>query len=254
MKCRARLFALALACALAGGFARPAAAQEITVSAAASLQNPMREIGAAYQAAHPGATVHFNFAASGALLAQIAQGAPVDAFASADLETMDKAQAQGLVDAGSRVNFATNELVLVSPRERPVSLRALADLDRAGVRRIAIGTPSTVPAGRYARAALEKAQLWAVLTPKLVFAENVRQSLQYVSRAEADAGFVYRSDALSAVDQVRIDFAVPTDLAVLYPIARVSASRQRQAAGEFIAFVTGAAGQAVLARHGFGRP
>lgn len=245
-------FAALAGCAAAASLG--AAAQEITVSAAASLQNAMREIGTTYQAAHPGARVNFNFAASGPLLAQIAQGAPVDVFASADTETMDKAQAQRLITASSRADFAANELVLVSPVARPAPAKTLADLARPEVRRIATGTPASVPAGRYAQAALEQAALWGPLTPKLVFAENVRQALNYVARAEVDAGFVYRTDALVDQDKVRIDFTVPTAGPVRYPIARVAASPNGAAADAFIAFVTGAPGQAVLARFGFRRP
>jgi molybdate transport system substrate-binding protein len=250
MKRIARRLVLALLCSAAIG----ASAQELTVSAAASLQNAMREIGAAYQAAKPGTKINFNFAASGPLLAQIAQGAPVDVFASADAQTMDKAQAQALITPESRSDFAANELVLVSPLARAPSLKALADLSRDAVRRIALGTPASVPAGHYAQVALEAAGLWQPLTPKFVYAESVRQALNYVSRAEADAGFVYRTDALVDQDKVRIDFAVPSAGVVLYPIARVAKSASAAAADAFIAFVKSAPGQAVLARHGFKQP
>lgn len=226
-------------------------AREITVSAAASLQNAFRDIGASYQRANPGRQVHFNFAASGALLAQITQGAPVDVLATADVETMDKAQARGLLKAGTRVDFAANELVLVSPRSRSPGLSSIADLRRPDITRIAVGTPSTVPAGRYAREALEQRGLWSALAPKFVFAENVRQALSYVSRAEADAGLVYRTDALIEQDQVRIDLAVPTATPVVYPMAVVGASTNAGAAADFISFVTGAPGRAVLTRYGF---
>ena len=242
-----RFVALTLTAALS----LAAQAQEITVSAAASLQNAMRDIGAAYQGAHPGSKVNFNFAASGPLLAQIAQGAPVDVFASADVETMDKAQAQGLIKVETRMNFAANELVLVSPLSQAASFKTLADLKRPAVAHIAVGNPATVPAGRYAQAVLEQEDLWAALTPKFVFAENVRQALNYVSRAEAEAGFVYRTDALIDKDKVRIDLTVPTARPVLYPLALVAASKHTAAAADFVKFVTGLSGQAVLARYGF---
>lgn len=235
-------------------FSSAASAQELTVSAAASLQNAMREIGAAYQAAQPGAKVHFNFAASGALLAQIAQGAPADVLASADTETMDRAQARQLIVAATRVDFAANELVLVSPLAQPATLKALADLAAPAVQRIAIGTLASVPAGRYAQAALEKQGLWTALQPKLVYADNVRQVLNYVGRAEAEAGFVYRTDALVDQDKVRIDLVVPTATRVVYPIAAVAASAHAKAAADFVRFVAGPSGQAVLGRHGFIRP
>ncbi len=244
-----------LACAFwAGLSALPATAQELTISAAASLGNAMRDIAAAYQAAHPGAKLNFNFAASGALLAQLQQGAPVDVFASADLDTMDRAEAAKLTRLETRVNFAANDLVLVSPLAQPPKARTLADLAGANVRRIAIGTPSSVPAGRYAQAALEAQGLWPAVNPKLVFADNVRQALNYVSRAEVDAGLVYRTDALIDKAQVRIDAVVVTVQPVLYPIAVVAASPNATAAAEFVRFVAGPAGQAVLARHGFRAP
>ena len=244
-----------LACALGAGLCTmPAAAQELTISAAASLGNAMRDIGSAYQAARPGARLNFNFAASGALLAQLQQGAPVDVFASADLDTMDRAEAAKLTRPETRVNFAANELVLVSPLARPPAARTLADLAGAGVQRIAAGTPSSVPAGRYAQAALEAQGLWSAVNPKLVFADNVRQALNYVSRGEVDAALVYRTDALTDKAQVRVDYTVPTAQPVLYPIAVVTASRNAAAATEFIRFVAEAPGQAVLARHGFRPP
>src|SRR5262245_12727138 len=117
---------LALGCVLSLG----AFAQELTVSAAASLQNAMRDIGAAYQAANPSVKLSFNFAASGPLLQQIAQGAPVDVFASADLETMDKAQAQNLIVPASRVNFTANQLVLITPMAKP-AVNSLNDLTKS---------------------------------------------------------------------------------------------------------------------------
>jgi len=240
---------------LVGLFGAPAvSAQAITVSAAASLQDAMRELGKAFGAAHPGIDITFNFAASGVLLAQLAQGAPVDVYASADLETMDRAQAQGLIETATRANFAANELVLISPATRPPTLNALSDLARPEVKHVAVGSVATVPAGRYARSALEGQGLWTTLTPKLVFAENVRQVLTYVGRAEADAGFVYRSDALLDAGKVRIDLVVPLAKPVLYPIARVAASKQPRAADAFITFVRSAQGQAVLARYGFTPP
>ncbi|HZE91547.1 MAG TPA: molybdate ABC transporter substrate-binding protein [Rhizobacter sp.] len=248
-----KVFQRSLFLLIGGGLSCAVAAHDLTVSAAASLQNAMREMGTAYQTANPSAKVSFNFAASGPLLAQIAQGAPVDVFASADLETMDKAQAQNLINPATRVNFAANELVLISPLAKPV-LASVNDLTKPAVERIAVGSPSTVPAGRYAQAALEKRGLWGVLSPKFVFAESVRQSLNYVSRGEVDTGFVYRTDALLEKDKVRIDLAVETEKPVLYPIALVSASKSAAAAGEFVKFVTGPQGQAVLAKYGFAKP
>src|SRR5690606_30842991 len=134
-----------------------------------------------------------NFAASGALLQQIAKGAPVDVFASADQQTMDQAQAQDLVKAGERRNFVTNSLVVIVPENAKAAPATLNDLEQ--YQRIAIGLPASVPVGRYTKSVLDKAQLWSAIEPKMIGAQSVRQALDYVARAEVDAGFVYATDA-----------------------------------------------------------
>ncbi|MDR7296222.1 molybdate transport system substrate-binding protein [Pelomonas aquatica] len=229
-----------------------ASAQQLTVSAAASLTDAFKAIAPRFEAARPGATVRFNFAASGVLLQQIAQGAPVDVFASADQETMDRAAAQKLVAAGTRRDFAANSLVLVTPPGGAVA--SMRDLAGAGVKRIAIGKPASVPVGRYTQQALENAQLWTGLQPKFVFADNVRQVLDYVSRGEVEAGFVYRTDAELARGKVGIAMTVGGHAPVSYPAAVVADSRQAALARDFVAFLGGAEAQGILAQYGFGRP
>jgi len=250
----ARIFRVALAalaCAMAGAQAQAA---DLTVSAAASLTNAFKEIGAAFEAANPDARVLLNFGASGALLQQIARGAPADVFASADLETMQQAEQQQLVRPGARVNFAGNALVVVVPQDATAVPRTLADLAAPGVKKVAIGIPASVPVGRYTKAVLEKAQLWPAIEAKMIGAQTVRQALDYVARGEVDAGFVYATDAALMPDKVKVAFVVPTDTPVVYPIAPVAASANPAAAQRFVAFVISPVGQAVLAKHGFGRP
>ena len=237
---------------LLAAVASPAA--ELTVSAAASLGNAFREIGGAFAAARPGTTVRFNFAASGALLQQIAQGAPVDVFASADEETMAQAVQRGLVAPAARAAFARNTLVVIVPSDAPALPRALADLVAPSFRRLAIGVPASVPAGRYARAALESAGLWPALATKTVGAQSVRQALDYVARGEVEAGFVYATDASAMADKVRVAFAVPTATPVRYPIAALAASGNAADAQAFVAFVLAPPAQAILRRHGFAPP
>lgn len=241
-------------CALVLGLVVQAAAgQSLVVSAAASLTNAFRDIGKAFEAAHPGTSVSFNFAASDVLATQIVKGAPADVFASADQDAMDRAvEANAIVDA-TRRDFAANALVLVTPA-KAAPLAALADLRNERIRRIAVGSPQTVPAGRYAKEALERAQLWSPLRAKLVFAQNVRQVLDYVAREEAEAGFVYATDAAIMRDKVRIAFDVPTTAPVRYPIAVVRDSGNGALAQAFIAFVAGDAGQRVLRQYGFRAP
>lgn len=231
-----------------------AAQQQFTVSAASSLTDAFKAIGQRFEAANPGVKVRFNFAASGVLLQQISQGAPVDVLATADAETLDRAATQRLVDTTTRRDFAANLLVLVEPARSGVGIRTLDDLAKPAVRRIAIGKPASAPAGRYTRQALEHAKLWTALTPKFVHADNVRQVLHYVARGEVEAGFVYRTDAALAPGQVRIALTASGHAPITYPAAVVAASRQPALAREFVAFLVSDAAQQVLANHGFVRP
>ena len=146
----ALVFALNASIAFAAG---------LTVSAAASLGDAFEAIGSAFAATHRGSAVRFNIAASGALLQQIAQGAPVDVFASADAATMDEAERRGLLRPGSRADFASNALVVVVPSDAAALPKSLAELAAPAIRRIAIGVPASVPAGRYARSALDDADV-----------------------------------------------------------------------------------------------
>ncbi|MBL8539237.1 MAG: molybdate ABC transporter substrate-binding protein, partial [Betaproteobacteria bacterium] len=118
----------------------------------------------------------------------------------------------------------------------------------------AIGSPTSVPAGRYAKGALEAAKLWDTLTPKFVFADSVRQALAYVARTEAEAGFVYATDAGIEKDKVKVAAEVPVTTAILYPIAQVTASRNPALARDFLGYVLSPAGQKQLAAFGFASP
>ncbi|HEY1130446.1 MAG TPA: molybdate ABC transporter substrate-binding protein [Roseateles sp.] len=231
-----------------------ATAQQLTISAAASLTDAFKEIAPRFEAAKPGATLRFNFAASGVLLQQIAQGAPVDVFASADQETMNRGADQKLIATPTRRDFAANSLVLITPAQAAPTVATLADLSKAEVRRIAVGKVASVPVGRYTQQALEATQQWTPLQPKIVFADNVRQVLDYVSRGEVEAGFVYRTDAELLKDKVRIAMTVGGHSPVTYPIAVVADSKQAALAQDFVAFLAGAQAQAILAKYGFGKP
>jgi len=245
---RRLLLSVALALPLA------AAAQQITVSAAASLTDAFKLLGPQFEATKPGVTVRFNFAASGALLQQISQGAPVDVFASADQTTMDRGVAQKLIDPATRKDFATNSLVLIEPAQGGPGLQTLQDLNGSAVRRIAVGKVASVPVGRYTKEALDSASLWTALEPKFVQADSVRQVLDYVSRGEVEAGFVYRTDAAIMGDKVKVVLTATGHSPVSYPVAVVADSRNKAIAADFIAFLNGSAAREVLGRHGFGTP
>lgn len=248
-----RLTAL-LACWLA--LTAPAAglAADLTVSAAASLTNAFRDLGPMFEAASPGTKVRFNFGASGALLQQIARGAPADVFATADQETLDQAQMKSLIDPATRRNFASNALVVVVPAASANVPGAVSDLAQAPYARIAIGLPASVPVGRYTKAALEAGGLWNAIEPRMIGAENVRQALDYVARGEVDAAFVYATDAAIMAGKVKVALAVPTTKPILYPVAVVAGSPHAAVAARFVEFLGSARAHAVLARYGFGKP
>jgi molybdate transport system substrate-binding protein len=231
-----------------------ASAAEVTVSAAASLTNAFKEIGAAFEKEHAGDKVLFNFAASDPLVQQIAKGAPVDVFASADQDAMDKADGLKLLASGTRKNFASNSLVLIAPQSGKAPLKSAADVAQPAVARVTIGNPASVPVGRYAKVALEHAKLWASVEPKLILGTSVRQCLDYVARGEVDAGFVYATDAAIVKDKVTVVATVPTETPVTYPIAVIAAGPQAALGRKFADYVRSPAGQAVLAKYGFGRP
>ena len=229
-------------------------AADLTVSAADSLTQAFQEIGSQFEAQNPGTKLRFNFAASGALLQQIVNGAPVDVLACADTDTMAKAVAKAVVNASDSKVFATNRLVLVTPAKSDLALKQLSDLKKPEVKRIAMGVPASVPAGHYAQGVLDKASLWADVKDKIISTQNVRQALDYVARNEVDAGFVYASDVQLMAGKVNVALQVATASAIQYPIAKVASSTQAAEAQKFIAFVQSEAGQAVLKKNGFTAP
>jgi molybdate transport system substrate-binding protein len=242
-----RIAAVVLICA-----AGAASAAEITVSAAASLNNAFREAAAVFEAAHPGDRVLLNFAASDALAAQIAKGAPADVFASADQESMDRARPH--LAPGSRRDFASNRLVVAVPFGSKLDLRTLADLRQPAVQRLTTGNPASVPVGRYTKGALEKVALWGELEPKFVFGTNVRQSLDYIARGEVEAGLVYQTDVASQAEKVRTAMVVPTTTPITYPLALIKKGPNPAGGRAFVEFILSPGGQSILARFGFGKP
>ncbi|WP_090116091.1 MULTISPECIES: molybdate ABC transporter substrate-binding protein [unclassified Cohnella] len=235
----------------ASGQASPTAEEtELTVSAAASLTDALGELKALYENAHPNVTLSFNFGASGALQQQIEQGAPADLFLSAATKNM-----QALVDKGlmqEQRDLLKNELVVVVPSDAQSAVAKLEDLSSDAVKKIAVGIPESVPAGGYAKDALTAAGLWDSLRAKLVQGKDVRQVLQYVETANADAGFVYKTDALSS-DKVKVAFAVdPSQYKpIVYPVGVVKATKHAAAAESFYAYLQTPEAIAVFVKYGF---
>lgn len=244
--------ALVLLVGLAGG----ANAQELTLSVAVSLKEAVDDLGRTFASTRPGVTMRYNFGASGDLQRQIEAGAPVDLFLSAAQRQMDDLQKQGLIVVASRRNFARNVLTVVKPADSKVDVSKPEDLAGTRVTKIVIGNPKTVPAGQYSEESLKAMKLWERVQPKLIFAENVRQSLDYVARGEVDAGFVYTTDIASRAQGVREAFRPPEDTyrPIVYPAAVVAASKQQALGQAFIDLLVSETGRATLARYGFQPP
>jgi molybdate transport system substrate-binding protein len=247
---------LLLAALLLLGLAPAAHAQELTLSVAISMREAVQELGRAFTATRPGVVLRYNFGASGELQKQIEAAAPVDLFVSAATRQMDELEKRGLVVAVTRRAFARNLLTVVKPADSRVDLVRPGDLLDARVGRVVIGNPKTVPAGQYAEESLRALGLWERLQPRLVYAENVRQALEYVARGEVEAGFVYTTDIAARAAGVTEAFRLPEDTyqPVIYPAAVVTASRQPALAGAFIELLLSREGRAVLGRLGFQPP
>jgi len=219
--------------------------KELTISAAISLSDAFREIGDAFQNEHHDVKLYFNFGASGTMMRQIEQGAQVDVFASASGNKMDFLEEKGLILKSTRTNFTRNRLVIIS--QSGIDVEKLLSPD---VKRIAIGNPKTVPAGYYARTFLVNSGLYDTIKPKLVFAENVRQVVDYVELGAVDAGFVYLSDTLDTSFTVSAvnDSLYPE---IVYPVAVIRDSDNMDTAKDFIEYVLSDKGQTILHKHGF---
>jgi molybdate transport system substrate-binding protein len=236
-----------------GASAQPRSVHEIIVSAAISLKNAFEEIGKVFMEKHPGAKVGFNFGGSGDLARQIEAGAPVDVFASAAQKDIDDIDRKGLVAPNSRKNFAGNALVLVKPASSNIPINSMEDLRKKEVGKVSIGNPQTVPAGRYAEEALKHFNLWESLKEKLIFAENVRQVLDYVARGEVDAGLVYSTDAMARSKEVKVVMRLPEDShqPVVYPIGVIKGTKEESLSRAFVDLVVSTEGQRILNKHGF---
>ncbi|MEY9124520.1 molybdate ABC transporter substrate-binding protein [Bradyrhizobium yuanmingense] len=240
---------------LAGTAVAPAAAEDktITVFAAASMKNALDEIDAAYTA-RTGVKFSVSYAASSVLAKQIEQGAPADVFVSADTDWMDYAIAKKTINEPSRVNLLGNSIVLIAPKDSKIDSVTIApgfDLAKlAGDGRIATGDVRSVPAGKYAKAALEKLGAWQAAEPKFAMAESVRAALTLVARGEAVLGIVYSTDA-KVEPGVKIVGTFPADShpAIIYPVAATSTARPE--ANGYLAFLRSAAAKAILEKYGF---
>jgi molybdate transport system substrate-binding protein len=233
-----------------------AAEHVLTVFAAASMTNVLQAVGDAYTV-ETKIPVRFSFAGSSALARQIESGAPADVFVSADLEWMDYLQQRNLVSGELRVNVATNSLVLIAPVDSTVKLKIAPGFPLATALgdkgRIATGDPASVPAGKYAQAALTTLGVWKSVEDRLVPADNVRTALNFVARGEVPLGIVYSTDARGE-SKVRVVDTFPSTShpPITYPAA-VTATGGADAAA-FVRYLRSANAQAIFDKAGFGKP
>lgn len=225
---------------------------ELTISAAASMTDALTEIQTAYEDKHPNMKLNFNFGASGALQQQIEQGAPADLFLSAAVKSMATLNEAGLIDTSQQVQLLENEIVVVVPAKDAVAIENESDLTKNEVKIIAIGIPESVPAGAYAQEALMNLNLWESLQDKTVQAKDVRQVLQYVETGNADAGFVYKTDALIS-ENVKVAFTVDstTYKKVQYLLGIVKATKHQREAEEFYNYLQSQESIDIFVKYGF---
>ncbi len=231
--------------------ARTAPAAQLTIHAAASLTDAMKEIGAVYEK-QSGDHLRLNFDASSVLARQIEAGAPADLFLSADEAKMDQLEKAGMLVPGTRRDLLRNTLVIVVPAESPLTIHAAADLAGAEIKKIALAQPGSVPAGIYAKEYLTAQGLWEKVTGKVVPTQNVRAALAAVESGNVEAGFVYKTDALlSKKVKVALEIPAAQGPVISYPVAILNASPDPAAAKRFLVYLESAAALDVFQKYGF---
>ncbi|MFS0838247.1 molybdate ABC transporter substrate-binding protein [Paenibacillus sp. 1P03SA] len=227
---------------------------ELTVSAAASLKDALEEIGRRYESANGGVKLLYNFGSSGTLQKQIEQGAPVDIFLSAGVPQMKALLDKQLIDKNHSGVLLTNELVLIVPEDAKAAVSGPEDLLKETVKKVAVGEPKTVPAGSYTQQFLNGAGIWDKLQSKIVWTKDVRQVLAYVESGNADAGFVYKTDALTS-GKVRTVYTAKEAAGsppIEYPAGIVSGTKQADEARKFYEYLSGADARDIFTKYGFG--
>ncbi|MEO6874262.1 MAG: molybdate ABC transporter substrate-binding protein [Opitutaceae bacterium] len=226
-------------------------AAEINVFAAASLSDALEELAAAHQKA-TGDVVRLNLGASSTLARQIKEGAPADLFFSADEAKMDGLAKAGFIDVASRRSLLGNTLVVVVPLDSALIVKSAADLGGASVKHLALAETQTVPAGIYAQEYLAKMGVWAALMSRVVATENVRAALAAVESGNADAGIVYKTDALIS-PKVKIAYEMPAAEGphISYPVALVMGGKNPAGAAQFLTRLLSAEGRGVFEKFGF---
>lgn len=233
----------------------PLRAEPITISAAVSLKESLTQV-IDEQSNSAGEKPTLNFGATGQLLAQIREGAPVDLFIAASDDQMEQAERMELVDPATRTPILGNALVLIVPSDSKLSITSFADLADARVKRLSIGQPKTVPAGMYATQALKHLKLDSAVADRIIYGSSVRQVLDYVIRGEVDAAVVYATDAIAAGEKVKVVATADASAhdPIRYVAAVVKAGRQTDAAKAFIQTLRAEPAQKIFHAAGFTSP
>jgi molybdate transport system substrate-binding protein len=243
---------MALSAPRADAQGRPGSNRQVVVSAAVSLTQVLQQLAPMYQA-KTGDRVVLNFGSSNTLARQISFGAGVDLFVSADEAQMNAVAAQ--IDSASRVDLLSNQLAIAVPDDRPATLSSARDLVNPAIRRIAMGDPSAVPAGVYAKQYLQMLGIWADLAPRVVPSGSVRLALTAVESGAADAAIVYHTDIATAA-HAREALVIPLAEGprIIYPAAVVRAGRNQEGGRRLLAFLRTPEASAVFTRAGFIAP
>lgn len=226
-------------------------AAELTVHAAASLTDAMKEIAATYEK-QSGDKLQLNFGASSLLARQIEEGAPADLFLSADEAKMDNLENKGLLLPGTRRSLLSNLLVIVVSNDAHAAPKSASDLVKPEYKKIALAQPDSVPAGIYAREYLQKLGLWEKVKDKVVPTENVRAALAAVESGNVEAGFVYKTDSLiSKKVKVAVEISATEGPKISYPIAVIKSSKEPEHAKKLEEYLAGPEARKVFEKFGF---
>ena len=224
----------------------------LTISAAASLKDSMEEIKKVYTAENKNIKILYNFGASGTLEKQIEQGADADLFLSAAPKQMNDLKAKNLTDESTRVDLLGNKVVLIVPKDSAMTIDSFKALPENTARKIALGEPKAVPAGQYAEEIFTKLGILDKIKAKAVYGNDVKQVLTWVEGGHADAGIVYETDAKTS-SKVKVLLTAPQELysPVIYPATVLKASKNTDAAKDFLKYLSSDKSKAIFEKYGF---
>ena len=245
-------FVIALACVTAckdKNPATPASHDELTVAAAADLTPAFEELGREFESTTKTKVV-FVFGSTGMLTRQIENGAPFDLFAAANVSYIDELDQKGLIISDSKAIYARGRITLWSPNESTLRLQGIADLARPEVQRVAIANPDHAPYGLAAKQALQSAGVWDRVQPKLVYGDNIRQTLQYAQTGNVEVAIVALSLSIQSNGRWTV---IPEELhqPIDQGLAIMKTTKNEQAARAFAAFISSPQGKAIMKKYGF---